>query len=179
MTGPGAAAGELILLGKITKPHGIRGEVKIYPYSGQPENFLHYREIFVGREEGGERIPYTIDTARLQGNSVLVKLTGCTSRNDAEALVGSEIWLRRQDLPALDQDEYYLVDLEGKTALTEDGREIGRITGIMATGAHDVLSVTGRGREYLIPLRPEFIVRMDDREVVLQLPPGLLEINEN
>ena len=67
MSRTGAAAGKCILLGKITRPHGIRGEVKVHPYSGQPENFLRYREILVGGEDQEERISYTIEQSRVQG----------------------------------------------------------------------------------------------------------------
>ena len=171
------AAGELVLLGRITKPHGIRGEVKIYPYSEQPENFRQYRRVLVDAGREGERIPLNIDKTRIQGKQVILKLQGCDDRDAAEGLAGRDIWLPRGELPSLAEDEYYWADLEGRTAVTEDGRTLGRITGIMDTGAHDVLSVIGGGREYLVPMRREFVVRMDKEQVVLRLPPGLLDIN--
>jgi 16S rRNA processing protein RimM len=166
-----------ILLGKITKPHGIKGEVKVHPYSGQPENFHHYPEILVEGDRQGEWITLEIEKARVQGKQVILQLRGCTDRAGAEDLAGLEVWLHRRNLPELSGDEYYLADLEGRTAVSEDGRTIGRITGIMATGAHDILSVRDKGHEYLIPIQKGFIIRMDEQEVVLRLPPGLLEIN--
>jgi 16S rRNA processing protein RimM len=177
MTRTGIAAGDFILLGKITRPHGIRGEVKMLPYSGLPENFLHYREIFIGSEGSEKRIPYTIEHCRSQGGMVLLRMNGCIDRGQAEALAGMEVWLRRRDLPEPGQDEFYLIDLIGKRAVTVDNRVVGEITGILETGAHDILSVAGDSHEYLIPLRSEFIVSFDDHEVLLRLPPGLLEIN--
>lgn len=179
MVPAGSAAGDFILLGKVTRPHGIRGEVKIYPFSGQPDNFLDYRKIYISPEGDEERIPYTIEQARVQGRTVILKLDGCTGRDCSEALVGSEVWLERSDLPQLDESEYYWADLEERLVRTEEGLELGRVTGILDTGAHDILSVTGKGHEYLIPIRKEFIVRIDDNEVVLRLPPGLLEINKS
>lgn len=178
MTRDGSAAGDFILLGKITKPHGIRGEVKIYPYSGQPENFPDYRKMYIGPSEE-ERVPYTIERARVQGKTVILKLDGCGDRSAAEHLVDHELWLERDDLPDLGDEEYYWADLEDKAVRTEDGLELGWVTGILDTGAHDILSVTGRGHEYLIPIREEFVVTIDDHEVVLRLPPGLLEINKS
>lgn len=178
MTRDGSAAGDFILLGKITKPHGIRGEVKIHPYSGQPENFLDYRKIYLSGPDQ-ERAPYTIERARAQGKTVVLKLSGCEDRSAAEVLADHEVWLERDDLPELQEDEYYWADLENREVRTEDGLELGRVTGILDTGAHDILSVTGRGHEYLIPIREEFVVRIDDHEVVLRLPPGLLEINKS
>jgi len=177
MDSAGADTGKYILLGKVAKPHGIRGEIKIYPYSGQPENFYDYHEVFLLRDTGCDLIAYNVEKCRVQGKFVLLKLTGCSARKDAELLVGSEIWLRRRDLPELGGAEYYWLELEGKQAITEDGRLLGKITGIYGTGAHDIISVTGHGREYLIPIHEEFIVRLDKSEVILKLPPGLLDIN--
>ena len=178
MAAGGIAAGEFVLLGKITKPHGIRGEVKVYPFSGQPENFLNYRNILLATENSEERIPYGIDKARVQGKLVLLQLSGCTTRNEAEALVGRQVWLRRRDLPDLEDDEFYLLELEGKNVVTSDGLELGKVTGVLATAGHDILAITGKQQEYLIPVEKSFIVRIGDKEVVLEVPPGLLEINK-
>lgn len=173
----GRAAGETVLLGRITKPHGIRGEVKVHPFSGRPENFLQYRNVLLGPEEGGDRIPYRIEQARVQGKQVLLQLSGCTDRNGAEALVGRQVWLRREDLPAPDDDEFYLLDLEGKRVVTADGLQLGQVTGFLETSAHDILIITGKSQEYLVPVQKGFIVTIGDDEVVLDVPPGLLDIN--
>lgn len=171
------AAGKCILLGRITKPHGIRGEVKVYLYSEEPENFLQYGEILLAPENSDERIPYRVVKARIQGKQVLVQFEGCTSRSEAETLVGMAVWLDRQDLPELAEDEFYLADLEGKKVVTREGRELGEVSGVIPTAGHDILAVTGTGEEFLIPLHESYFVRLDDDEVVLDVPPGLLEIN--
>lgn len=174
----GIDTGEFVLLGKVSKPHGIRGEIKIYPYSGQPENFHAYREVFIAQSSKRELVRYAIEKCRVQGKLALLKLAGCSTRLDAEELVGSEIWLRREDLPEPDDTEYYWLDLEDKKVVTEDGRELGKVTAIFDTGAHDIITVTGNGREYLIPVHESFVVRVDENEIVLRLPPGLLDINK-
>lgn len=177
MARTGIAAGDFILLGRITRAHGIRGEVRMHPYSGRPENFLRYREVCIGPEGTGERIPYTIERCRLQGGMVLLKLRGCVDRGQAGSLAGMAVWLRRIDLPEPGEDEFYVIDLIGRRAMTDDNLVIGEITGILETGAHDILTVAGDGGECLIPLRREFLVAVGDEEVVLSLPPGLLDIN--
>lgn len=177
MASTGTAAGELVLLGRITKPHGIQGEVKVYPYSGRPENFLNYREILIGPEKSEKRISNRIDKARIQGTQVLLKLAGCKTRADAETMVGWQVWLRPQDLPELKSNEFYLRELEGKKVVTTDGQELGQVTGVLETAAHDILTITGANDEYLVPVQKGFIVRIGDEEVVLDVPPGLLEIN--
>jgi len=177
MVAAGGDAGEFILIGKVAKPHGVRGEIKVYPYSGQPENFQAYVRIFVGWEKDRDLHPYAIEQCRVQGKLALLKLAGCTSREVAEEMVGREIWLHRNDLAELEDTEYYWLDLEGKKVITEDGLELGKVTAIYETGAHDIISVTGRDEEYLIPVHKDFIVRIDETEVVLSPPPGLLDIN--
>ena len=179
MASAGTDAGEFVLLAKITKPHGIRGELKVYPFSGHPENFLKYQEILLGPEGSEERIPYKVNKARTQGKQVLMQLEGCTTRTDAEALVGMQIWLRQDELPELEHNEFYLFELEGKKVVTTKGLELGMVTGVLETAAHDILAITGKNEEYLIPVQKEFFVRIDEEEVVLDVPPGLLEINKN
>ncbi|HBI14630.1 MAG TPA: 16S rRNA processing protein RimM [Desulfobulbaceae bacterium] len=179
MGSTGAAAGKCVLLGKITRPHGIRGEVKIHSYSGQPENFLGYREILVSFEGQDEPIPYRVEQSRVQGKLAVLRLAGCDSRAEAEALAGREIWLRRSDFPEPAEDEYYLADLEDKEAVSTDGLNLGRITGIMDTAAHPILIVTGRGREYLVPVHKGVVAGFDEKQVVLRLPPGLVEMNDH
>ena len=91
MAPAGVNTGEYVLLGKVTKPHGIRGEVKIFPFSGQPENFLEYEEIILAPEGSEKRVPYRIIKARVQGKQALVQLEGCSTRTDAESLVGWQV----------------------------------------------------------------------------------------
>jgi 16S rRNA processing protein RimM len=170
-------AEERVLIGKVTKPHGIRGEVKVYPYSGIPENFLHYTRVLLAADATAAAKIYTIERARVQKNSVLVQLQGCTTRNEAEALVQQQVFVLEDDLPELDPDEFYLRDLEGRRMVTEDGTTIGTITGILTTGGQDIVQVKGEGREYMIPLVPEFLVALTEDEVRVSLPPGLLDIN--
>jgi 16S rRNA processing protein RimM len=170
-------AGERVLIGKVTKPHGIRGEVKVYPYSGIPENFQQYETVLLAVDDEAEVKRYTIQRARVQKNSVLVQFAGCTTRNEAEALVQMQVYIPEEDLPELDADEFYLRDLEGKEMVTEDGEKIGTVTGILDTGGQDIVQVKSVGREYMIPLVPEFLVSIDENEVRVSLPPGLLDIN--
>ena len=177
MASAGTSGGEFVLLGKITKPHGIRGEVKVYPFSGHPENFLNYREFFISPEDSTERIPYKVEKIRVQAKQVLMQFANCTTRTESESLVGRQVWIRRQELPELEKNEFYLLELEGKTVVTTDGLELGQVTGVLETAAHEILCITGKHQEYLIPVEKSFIVQIEDDKVVLDVPPGLLDIN--
>lgn len=178
MTDAGKDAGEFILIGKIAKPHGVRGEIKVYPYSGQPENFSDYRSIWLAGDDGTrDLLPVAIEKRRVQGKFALLKLAGCSTREDAENLTGKEVWLARTELPELGNSEYYWLELVGKKVATEDGLELGKVTAVFETGAHDILHVDSKNGEYLIPFHEDFIVSLDKVKVVLSLPPGLLDIN--
>ena len=172
-------AEELVLIGKITKPHGIGGEVKVYPYSGEPENLLHYARFLLISGAGAEPVEYSVKRARVQKNTVLLKLAGADSRNDAEALVNSRLYVSEDDLPEPEPDEFYLRDLEGKQMITEQGQLIGRISKILFGNGQDIAEVenTEQKHTYLIPLAAEFVLAIEEDTVRVSLPPGLLEIN--
>lgn len=170
-------AEERVLIGKITKPHGIRGEVKIYPYSGMPENFLHYSRVLLAADDTAAARMYSVERARVQKNSVLVQLEGCHTRNEAEALVHLQVYVPEEDLPEPGPDEFYLRELEGRQMVTDEGTAIGTVTGILTTGGQDILRVQDGNREYMIPLVPEFLISITEDEVRVALPSGLLDIN--
>jgi 16S rRNA processing protein RimM len=173
----GDNAGKLVLLGKVTKPHGIRGEIKVYPYSGEPENFSQLHSVLLAADELAEPVVYRVKRARVQKNCALLQLEGCETRNDAEKLVQSLLYVREQDLPELAEGEYYLRELEGKQIVTVDGRVLGRVSGIFNNGAQELARITDGKHEYVIPLVPEFLISIGENEVRVSLPPGLLEIN--
>ena len=173
----GEKSGDLVLLGRITKPHGIRGEVKVYPYSGEPENLLHYSRVLIAADKDAEPAPRIVERARVQKNSVLLQLEHCRTRNDAEMLVQCQLYVHEDELPEPDQDEFYLRDLEGKQMVTEQGQAIGKVTGILMNTGQNLARVTAGKQEFLVPLIPEFLVAIDENEVTVSLPPGLLEIN--
>ncbi|RUM35867.1 MAG: 16S rRNA processing protein RimM [Desulfobulbus sp.] len=168
---------DLVLLGKVTKPHGIRGEVKVYPYSGVPENVLQYSRIMLAPDEHTEPVEYTVERARVQKNCVLLQLKNCTTRNDSESLVDSLVFVESKALPKLGENEYYLRDLKGRQMVSEEGRIIGRIDGVLTVNDQDIARVVDGSREYMVPLVPDFLVSIDRDVVTVALPPGLLEIN--
>jgi 16S rRNA processing protein RimM len=170
----------LVMVGEIVKPHGIRGEVKVYSYSGEPENFKNYKHVVLQGPAGKRGASYRVLKSRAQGKLAILQLEGVASREAAEALQGSTLWVRKADFPQLGADEYYWHQLIGLQVCTESGRELGEVSSLFSTGAHDVLVVNGRGREYLIPVSTEIINTVDEQQGRLTItpPPGLLEANE-
>jgi len=168
------------MIGEIIKPHGILGEVKIYPYSEQPENFKNYQEIVLQKPAGDETETYKIVKCRVRGKLALLQLAGVTSREAAESLQGSRIWLKKGDLPVLDTDEYYWYQLKDLLVVTESGQELGRVSKLFSSMAHDVMVVTDGGHEFMIPVKQDIIKRIDEQEgkIIISPPPGLLDMNK-
>ncbi|MDH3776910.1 MAG: ribosome maturation factor RimM, partial [Desulfobulbaceae bacterium] len=94
-------ADDLVVIGEIVKPHGIRGEVKVYSYSEKPENFKHYKEIVLQKPAANGTYIYKVVKCREQGKLAILQLEGVASREDAEALQGSTVWLQKAELPKL------------------------------------------------------------------------------
>lgn len=169
-----------VLVGRVVKPQGIRGELKIQVYSRNPENFRAYRKITLVDPASRAARSYEVEGARVQGRAAFLQLAGVAARNEAAALVGHELWVLKEEFPPLGPDEYYWHEMQGAFVITDDGRELGEVASLFETSAHDVLVVTGRGHEYLIPIRADFVRWQDDakRTLIVSPPPGLLDLND-
>lgn len=165
---------QMLALGKVVKAQGLRGELKVAVYSGAPEVFSSLNEVLVGG------MPFEVRSRRLQGRFVVLALQGIAERWAAEAQVGQEVSVGRSQMPPLAEDEFYWHEVLGLKVLTDRGQELGTVQALIATGGHDVMVVKGQGREYLIPMVRELLVRQDAEQGVLVISPweGLLEINQ-
>ncbi len=167
-----------VLVGKVSKPHGIKGQLKIYPYSGSSENFQSYSRLLLTSPESKTLGWFDVKTSRTQGKFAVVTLAGIDSRTKAENLADFEVWVERDAMPPLTDDEFYWQDLIGKTVVTVAGRKLGKLTNLLATGAHDVLVVTAKDQEFMIPAVEQFVLGLNEDDVLVVDPPeGLLELN--
>lgn len=178
MPQPSAQTGAFVLLGIVIRPHGIRGELKVRPYTETPENLCRYRQLYLSADHGKTRVSYTNIQTRANGKTIILRLEECVTRDHAEQFSGMEIWVASSDLPPAGKDEFYLYTLEGKQAQTQEGRILGTITAILGAGGQDILVIRDAQEEYLVPVVRDFFVAIDEEKVVLTLPPGLLEINK-
>jgi 16S rRNA processing protein RimM len=171
---------DFVLIGEVVKPHGIRGEIKVYPFSEQPENFKKYKKIVLQPSADAEKQAYTVAGCRVQGKLAIIQLDEIKTRDDAEVLQGSGVWLDKAWLPPLASDEYYWHQLKGLEVETETGRPLGRVTGLFHTAAHDIMIVSGTGGELMIPVKEDIVRNINSREgkVIITPPPGLLEMNK-
>jgi 16S rRNA processing protein RimM len=163
------AARRPVTLGRISGLHGIRGWVKVTSYTEPRAALLDYKECLIGKPGAWSRA--TLAEGRMQGKSLLARLEGTDDRDSAARHVGAEIAVAREQLPETAPGEYYWADLEGLRVRNRDGRILGRIAYLLATGGHDVIvvqkdkSVDGSAeREVLIPFVPGRYVRGVDLE---------------
>lgn len=166
-----------VVVGKVAKAQGLFGELKILPFSGDPATLRCFQKIFLDRAL--DRHLYTVEKWRSHGKFAIVKLREIADRNSAEAQVGAEVLVLQSQMPALAPDEFYWHEMVGMRVVTDQGQELGEVTSLIATGAKDVMVVTGHDHEYLIPVLQEIIVRQDKEAGILVIAPmaGLLEMN--
>lgn len=147
---------EPVILGRISGLYGVRGWVRLVSYTEPVEALLGYREWFL-RLHGGWTTK-TVAEGRKHGKSLVARLENIEDRDGAAELLGADIGVAREDMPALDAGEYYWADLEGLLVRHRDGRILGRVMRMLATGANDVMIVRAEGeqdREILIPFVPD------------------------
>ncbi len=137
-----------LCLGRITGVYGLRGWVKVYSYTERREAIVEYTPWIL--EQQGRRREVTVLEGRRHGKTVLARIEGCEDCEQARRLMGSEIYVDRARLPETEEAEYYWHDLIDCEVVNRQGIELGRISGLIATGANDVLVVAG-DRERLIP----------------------------
>jgi 16S rRNA processing protein RimM len=149
---------KLTTLGKIVGLFGVRGWVKVYSYTRPPEAILQYPRWRV-RHTGGWR-EHRLEEGRVHGKQVVARLAGYTDRNRAAELIGAEVALALSELPRTRPGEYYWAELIGLEVVDRQGVPLGRVEGLMETGANDVLVVRGE-RERLIPFIRDVILEVD------------------
>jgi len=165
----------LVRIGKVVRAIGLQGFVGV---AGTDGALAELEAVALKRGDGAPERRRVME-ARAQGRVWAVRLDGVPDRAAAEALVGSEVLAERDDLGEAGEDRYYWADLEGLAVITVAGEAVGVVTGLLETGAVDVLVVTGAGgREVLVPLAPYVTVDRAARRVVVDPPEGLLDVEE-
>lgn len=145
-------------MGRIAAPYAIRGWIKVQPFTEYLDSLLDYPVWRLGKQTGWQE--YRVLDARIHSNSLIAQLEGVNDRSQAEALQGLEIAVARDELPEAEADEYYWDDLIGLNVVNLEGVNLGKVAGILETGAHDVLKVSGE-RERLIPFTEPIVVEVD------------------
>lgn len=169
-------AGNQLEIGKIVNTHGVRGEIKVVPWTDDPLFFDDLEWVYV--KNGAALDKKNIEFVKYQKNNVILKLKGIETVNDAERLKNRILVTDREVIGPLPQDTYFICDLIGLEVKTEDDEMLGTIDDVMSTGSNDVYIVKDKmNRELLIPALKEVVleVNLNDEYVIVKLPEGLRE----
>lgn len=161
----------MILLGRITGAHGIRGEVVVHSYAAVPDDIAAYGVL---SDKAGTRT-FKLKVVRVTPKGGLIaRIAGVADRNAAEALKGVELFVARDKLPRAGDGEYYHADLLGLAAVSLEGRPLGEVVAVQNFGAGDLLEVrlAGSTTTELVPFTDAFVPTVDiaARRVVVVLP---------
>ncbi len=175
MTDPGRH----LVVGRLRKPHGLKGEMSLFPITDQPDEvFTPGRSLWVMDLEGQVIAgPYEIERSRGYHREWLVKFRGLQERVDLDPLRGQFLAAPAGELAPPADGEVYLHELEGFAVRKQDGTALGVVTGYYELPSGFTLEVQGPKREFMLPFRKEFVVEVDreQRRMVVELPDGLVD----
>jgi 16S rRNA processing protein RimM len=160
-----------VVVGKITKAHGVKGEVAVEVRSDNPDRFTDGAVVFTsdGRE-------LTIERVHAHGQRTLVRFVGVADRTAAESITGTLLEIPESWLPELGEGEYWPFELEGCAIVTDAGRELGIVSEVIPNPANDLwVALDDAGNETLVPALRDVIVEVDvaGRRILVRDIPGL------
>lgn len=163
---------ELIEVGQIVNTHGIRGEIKLNPWT---DNLYDLTELDVFYDQNGKVL--NVENSKVHKNVVIIKFREITTMNDAEKLKGKVLFTEKTPLP---EGRFYIKDLIGLKAFEND-TELGTLTDVFNTGANDIYEIkTNDGKNIYIPVIDGVVgdVDLENRKIFVTIPLGLLDDEE-
>ena len=167
---------QFLRVGVISSTHGIRGEVKVYPTTDDPERFLDLDEVIL--DTGREHKILEIEGVKLFNNQVILKFKGYDNINDIEKYLKKDLLVDREHAVELGENENFIADLIDMEVVTDEGKVLGTLTDVIETGANDVYAVkTPEGKEILLPAIRDCIrdVNVDEKRMTVHVMEGLLD----
>ena len=170
---------DLLQVGVITSTHGVRGEVKVFPTTDDPARFKKLKNVVL--DTGKEMIDLEVAGVKFFKNMVIVKFKGIDNINDVEKYRQKSLYVTRENAVKLKKNEYFIADLIGLAARSDEGENLGILSDVLQTGANDVYVLSKEGSDdILLPAIRECVkeVDLDNGEITVHLLPGLRELNE-
>ena len=162
-----------LVIGRITRPHGIRGELRVESYTDTPERFNWVKKIYLDENDSS---PFTVEEVRFHQKWVLIKFKGIDDRSAADSLGRGWLYIPMDEAVPLEEDEYFLFQLIGLRVVNQRGDAIGEISDVLETQANNVFVVKDNQNEHLIPDIPEVIQEIDFNKGIMTIEefPGLI-----
>lgn len=157
---------EYFEIGQIVNTFGIKGEVKVVPFTDDIERFEELNSIYVVKNK--KLIEYEIEQIKYHKNMIILKLKNVEDMNTAEKLKGCYIQIHRKDARELPEGTYFIADIIGSQVITDDGKILGIVDDIYNTGAKDIFVVKDEmGKQILLPHIEEVILNIDvEKQIV-------------
>lgn len=165
---------EYLIVGSITSPHGVHGEVKVYPQTDDASRFKKLKEVYL--DTGKERIVLHPESVKYSKQFVIIKFKEFSNKDEVEGLRTKNLLVDREHAVKLKKDEYFIADLIGISVFRVDDTLLGILKDVMPTGANDVYVVEKEGGgEILLPAIKECIKEVDveARKMKVYVMPGL------
>jgi 16S rRNA processing protein RimM len=161
-----------LVIGRVARPWGTRGELKVEIMTDFPDRFALLRKVYLGPRA----VPFALEGFRLHKGSALLKLEGCHDRATVEKLRGQLVQIPIEEAMPLEQDEYYEHQIVGLAVWTAEGERLGTVDEIISTGSNDVYVVRGEGRDILIPAIEDVVleVNLAKGRLMVELIEGLV-----
>ena len=166
------------LVGRVNRSHGLKGEIKVVPLLGAKEDFGNYGRVALVAADGRMTALLDIDRSRVQGTQVILKLATIDNKSEADLTAGMGVLCSRLDHPPQREDGS-AKELIGQQVVTVEGVSVGIVDKVSRTGAHPIMIVVNGNDEILIPIVDEMIVDRRESSIVVDPPPGLLDINRS
>ena len=170
MTAPPA----LVVVGRVIRPHGLRGEMRVQPETDFPERLEMLGQAVLVTDERSEAV--RIEAVRRAGDAVLVKVAGIDTPEAVDPWRGAALAVPREMAAPLPEGRHYIFDILGMTVETDQGQVLGTVDEVIRTPGNDVYVVRG-ARELLVPAISSVVLRIDPthRRIVIRPMPGMLE----
>lgn len=164
------------LLGKLTKTHGLKGELAIWLDVDYPEEYDELDSVLL--EVKGELIPYFVEQIQIRANKSIIKFEDINTIEEAQKIVNCEIYLPNNNLPELDENQFYYHEIINFDVIDEQKGKLGKVTAVYTSDAQDLIAMAYQNAEILIPVSDEIVKTIDreKHELHTNLPEGLLEI---
>ncbi|MBC5659920.1 ribosome maturation factor RimM [Anaerosacchariphilus sp. NSJ-68] len=166
---------QYLRVGVIASTHGLKGEVKVFPTTDEPERFRKLKKVFL--DTGKEYLPLKIKSVKFFKNQVILKFDEFQDINEVEKYRGKDLLIDREQALPLAENENFIVDLIDMDVYDEEEQRLGTLTDVLQTGANDVYVVeTEEGKEILLPAIPSCILEVDVEaaKMIVRIPEGLL-----
>lgn len=164
---------DYIVVGKIINTHGIKGEIKLYPYTDNIKRFSDLDEIYLGKN----KLSVKIQSVRYHKEMVLLKFEGYDNINDVIILKDEFVFINKVDRIKLPKNKYFIYELIDCKVLDTDGNLIGYVKDVLKNSSNDVYIVKNEDKEYLIPAVKEFVkeINLGEQKIIIDPIEGMIE----